>query len=299
MSRNRKLFNYLSILIILVGLLGLSARPTYAATCTRWHTVQRGEYLVLIGRIYGVHWRTLAQINNLANPSLIFPGQRLCVSTDGTVTPPPAPPPPARIPTFSIVSVVAGDNVTIRTANFPANDIFDVRMGKIGTQGIGGKVVDTIRSGQGGTFTANFRIPGELRGDARIAIRLESTTGSGYFAYNWFNNVTGGETGGQPPPVYRGIPTFSITGVVRNQSVTILTNNFPANMDFVVRMDVRGNRALGGIVVTTFNSGNGGSFSKTFNIPAALQGVPQIAIRTDSTTTGHHSFNWFYNNTTP
>jgi hypothetical protein len=295
MSRNRKLFNYLSILIILAGLLGFSARPAYAATCTRWHTVQRGEYLVSIGRIYGVHWRTLAQINNLANPSLIFAGQRLCISTDGSLPPAPTP----RIPTFSIVSVVAGDNVTIRTANFPANDTFDVRMGKIGTQGVGGKVVDTIHSGQGGTFTANFRIPGDLRGDARIAIRLESTTGSGYFAYNWFHNTTAG-AGGQPPspPVHRGIPTFNITGVVRNQSVTILTNNFPANMDFVVRMDVRGNRALGGIVVTSFNSGNGGSFSKTFDIPAALQGVPQIAVRTDSTTTGHHSFNWFYNNST-
>jgi hypothetical protein len=171
-------------------------------------------------------------------------------------------------------------------------------MGVIGTQGIGGKVVDTINSGQGGTFTANFRIPEELRDDARIAIRLESTTGSGYFAYNWFFNDTTG-TGGQPPaPIHKGIPTFNITGVVRNQTVTILTNNFPANMDFVVRMDVRGNRALGGIVVTTFNSGSGGAFSKTFEIPAALQGVPQIAVRTDSTTTLHHSFNWFYNNST-
>ena len=295
MSRNLKLSNYLSILIILAGLLGFSAQPANAATCTKFHTVQRGEYLVSIGRIYGVHWRTLAQINNLANPSLIFPGQRLCVSTDGSL--PPAP--PSRIPTFSIVSVEAGDNVTIRTANFPANDTFQVRMGKIGTQGIGGKVVDTINSGQGGTFTANFRIPSDLRNDNRVAIRLESTTGSGYFAYNWFFNTTAG-AGGQPPstPIFRGIPTFNITGVVRNQSVTILTNNFPANMDFVVRMDVRGNRALGGIVVTTFNSGAGGAFSKTFDIPAALSGVPQIAVRTDSTTTLHHSFNWFYNNST-
>jgi LysM repeat protein len=296
MSRTRKIFNYLSILIILAALLGFSAQPASAATCTKYHTVQRGEYLVSIGRIYGVHWRTLAQINNLANPSLIFPGQRLCVATDGTPLPPA---PPSRIPTFSIVEVDEGEDVTIRTANFPANDTFRVRMGKIGTQGIGGKVVDTINSGQGGTFTANFRIPGDLRNDARIAIRLESTTGSGYFAYNWFYNDTTG-TGGQPPstPVYRGIPTFNITAVVRNQTVTILTNNFPANQDFVVRMDVRGNRALGGIVVTTFNSGSGGAFSKTFDIPAALQGVPQIAVRTDSTTTPYHSYNWFYNNST-
>jgi hypothetical protein len=293
MSQNRKLFNYLSILIILAALLGMSFSPAYAATCTKFHTVQKGEYLVQIGRIYGVHWRTLADLNDLANPSLIFPGQRLCVSTSGSL--PPAT--PSRIPTFTITDVDPGEDVTIRTSNFPANDTFDVRMGVIGTQGIGGKVVDTINSGQGGTFTANFRIPEELRDDNRIAIRLESTTGSGYFAYNWFFNTSSG-TGGQPGPIFTGIPTFNITAVTRNQTVTILTHNFPANMDFTVRMDVRGNRALGGIVVTTFNSGNGGAFSKTFEIPDALANVPQIAIRTDSTTTGHNSYNWFYNNST-
>ena len=210
MSRNRKLFNYLSILIILAGLLGFSAQPANAATCTKFHTVQRGEYLVSIGRIYGVHWRTLAQINNLANPSLIFPGQRLCVSTDGSL--PPAP--PSRIPTFSIVSVEAGDNVTIRTANFPANDTFQVRMGKIGTQGIGGKVVDTINSGQGGTFTANFRIPSDLRNDNRVAIRLESK--SGYYSYNWFDNETS-EYASNPNAHY---PT-EVEYVMARQDVTI------------------------------------------------------------------------------
>jgi hypothetical protein len=33
-----------------------------------------------------------------------------------------------------------------------------------------------------------FSIPSDLRGLTRIAIRIESKTGSGYFAYNWFFN---------------------------------------------------------------------------------------------------------------
>ena len=53
----------------------------------------------------------------------------------------------ARIPTFSIVSVVPDTSVTIKTYNFPADDTFTVRMGAYGTLGIGGIVVTTTDSG--------------------------------------------------------------------------------------------------------------------------------------------------------
>jgi hypothetical protein len=111
-------------------------------------------------------------------------------------------------------------------------------MGPYGTQGIGGIKVGKIESGNGGSFTATFNIPAELKGSARIAIRLTSPT-SGYFAYNWFfNNTTSGGTGGGTTPGsgYTGFPTFSIVSVVRNSSVTIKGNNFPANDTFNVLM---------------------------------------------------------------
>jgi lysozyme len=58
--------------------------------CTKYHTVKRGEYLVQIARLYGVSWRWLADINNLANPSRIYPGQVLCVQTGNSSGGPPA-----------------------------------------------------------------------------------------------------------------------------------------------------------------------------------------------------------------
>ena len=43
------------------------------------HKVQPGEALREIGERYGISWRTLAAVNNLANPNLIYAGQILIV----------------------------------------------------------------------------------------------------------------------------------------------------------------------------------------------------------------------------
>lgn len=204
------------------------------------------------------------------------------------------------IPTFSIVSVVPDSSVTIRTHNFPARDSFDVLLGNMGTRGVGGVKVATISSGAGGSFDATFNIPDVLKGKNRIAIRLQSNTGSGYFAYNWFYNTakTGNGTGG-PVPVITGIPTFSITGVVADSNVTIRTRNFPAGDSFDVLMGNMGTRGVGGVKVATISSGSGGVFDATFNIPEALKGKNRIAIRLQSNTgSGYFAFNWFYNSTT-
>jgi hypothetical protein len=201
----------------------------------------------------------------------------------------------ATIPTFSIVAVVTDTSVTIRTSNFPANQLFTVRMGAYGTQAIGGIIVGTTNSGAGGTFEETYAIPASLAGSYRIAIRMDSP--GGYFAYNWFYNATVAVTPGTVVPPISGIPTFKIQAVVKDTTVTILTNNFPPNQTFTVRMGPMGTRAIGGIVVGTTDSGVGGAFSATYNIPAALAGSYQIAIRMDSPQ-GYYAYNWFYNNTT-
>jgi len=200
------------------------------------------------------------------------------------------------IPTFSIVSVSADNTVTIRTYNFPKNDHFRVTMGKMGSRGVKGIYVGEFNSGKGGSFTATFDIPEELIGKYQIAIRAQATTGSGFFAYNWFYNNTTGSRGGGDEVIYYGkIPTFSIVSVARNESVTIRTSNFPANRTWDVKMGKIGTLGIKGIVVATINSGEGGSFKATFNIPEELQGRKQIAIRLESHTGGFFAYNWFYN----
>ncbi len=53
------------------------------------HVVQRGEYLSQIARRYGVTVSDLAEANGLANPSLIYVGQRLIIPTLTATLPPP------------------------------------------------------------------------------------------------------------------------------------------------------------------------------------------------------------------
>lgn len=203
------------------------------------------------------------------------------------------------IPTFSIVSVVSDKTVTIKTFNFPAHDTFKVLMGAMGTRGVNGIKVATTDSGDGGTFKKTYTIPADLQGSYQIAIRLQSTTGSGYFAYNWFYNSTAG-TGKTPtatPSGYTGIPTFSIVSVERDESVTIKTSNLPPDDSFVVTMGAMGTRGINGIKVKTTDSGKGGTKTLTYDIPASLKGSYQIAIRMQSPTSGYFAYNWFYNNT--
>ncbi|HSV85079.1 MAG TPA: hypothetical protein VLH85_00795 [Levilinea sp.] len=201
----------------------------------------------------------------------------------------------ATIPTFSIVAVVTDTSVTIRTSNFPAHQLFTVRMGAFGTQAIGGIIVGTTNSGAGGSFEETYSIPASLAGSHRIAIRMDSS--AGFYAYNWFFNTTAPVITGTPVPTFTGIPTFMIQAVVRDSTVTVLTNNFPPNQIFTVRMGAMGTRAIGGIVIGTTNSGAGGSFVETYTIPASLAGSSRIAIRMDSSA-GFYAYNWFWNNST-
>jgi hypothetical protein len=91
-------------------------------------------------------------------------------------------------PTFWIRSVVRNSTVTIVTNNLPASDRFIVLMGPYGSLGIGGVPVTTFNTGPGGTQTFSFDIPGCFYGAQRIAIRIQSVTGSGFYAFNWFWN---------------------------------------------------------------------------------------------------------------
>ena len=46
-----------------------------AATTLREYTVVKGDTLSAIGQRFGVKWRDIAELNDIKNPDLIFPGQ--------------------------------------------------------------------------------------------------------------------------------------------------------------------------------------------------------------------------------
>jgi hypothetical protein len=232
------------------------------------------------------------------------------------------------IPTIAIISVDPGVSVTIQTAGFPPSQSFTVSMGKLGTLGIGGFVVATTDSGNGGEIEATNDIPPELQNDAYIAIRMQSD--QGYFSYNLFSNqassrptletpaipisvetqtsastaisetptptLTSTVTDTPVAPAYIPgiVPTISILNVIPDQQVTIQTVNFPPGQTFKVTMGRFGTQGINGIEVASTDSGAGGSLTETYSIPPELAGQSRIAIRLQSSH-GFFSYDWFEN----
>jgi LysM repeat protein len=66
------------VLLVPVGFVPPTPQPPVTGALTTYHVV-RGDTLQLIAGWYGTNWQTLAQLNAIPNPNLIFPGQRLSV----------------------------------------------------------------------------------------------------------------------------------------------------------------------------------------------------------------------------
>ena len=86
--------------------------PTLAPlspTGERIHTVQSGERLFSIARLYNVNPYAIAQLNGIPAPYLIYPGQKLKIPGAGGATPVPVPVTPQ--PGGATYKVQPGDNL--------------------------------------------------------------------------------------------------------------------------------------------------------------------------------------------
>jgi LysM repeat protein len=326
MSKFRKVAMVLMALVMMISAMGLTAQPALASGCRSYHWVRYGETLAWIGRYYGVSWPNLASVNGIGRPYTIYPGQRLCIPTGGYYGGYYGGYPTytggytsavglQRTWSFVIASVDPNTTVSIRTQNFPSNVEFRVKMGNNVNGHYQWRDLPPLDSGNGGTFSADFAIPAEFSGAYQLALRViqYKKNGKTFTQDQVFYNVAGGH-GGYPspgpwyppgpapcyghPPCWGVIPTIWISSVVRDNTVTITTRNWPAGVNFQVLMGPMGTRGLGGYNVGTLYSGSGGSLTATFSIPSQLWGSRQIAIRTQNWSTGYYSYNWFYNNTT-
>jgi len=82
-------------------------------------------------------------------------------------------------------------------------------------------------------------------------------------------------------PVGATAMSFYVTSVEPNDTVSVHTQGFPANTNLTVTMGPAGSAGLGYYVTTTY-TGEGGVLNRTFDIPAALNGVGTIILRFES-----------------
>jgi hypothetical protein len=198
----------------------------------------------------------------------------------------------ATVPIFSFTTIKAGETVTVHGENFPKDTNFNVRMDVFGDLAVDGINVGVVNSGTG-TFDATFAIPSSLKNERTIAMRMDAA--SGWYSYNWFTNqsVTS-PTPTQPSPVGGGKPFIDIVAVDKNNAVTVQTGRFPANQNFTIRVGPFNDFFKKYVVTGSVNSGSGGTFKFTVQLPAAVKDVETITIRLDSNS-GAYAFNAFKN----
>jgi LysM repeat protein len=270
---------FLMAITISIGLISTAYQPVTAAVvepqnCTRWHTVQRGEYLAIIANQYDTSWRTLVEINGLKDPSLVFSGQKLCIFLSGTSSNP-----PTNVTTNSssasvfASSVKEDQSVTIQGKNLSANSRYSVYLGKYKADPVYKILVGSVITDKNGSFKGTYKIPKKLYDVLKI--RISATNQRGVSTSNWFINATSsGYTGGISSPEL----SLAIQSVKKGVRVKIVTTNLPTNVSFNVYMKKDGAPQQKAVIVGKLRAPKGGSVVATFDIPDSIQDRPKLEI---------------------
>jgi LysM repeat protein len=291
MSGYKKYSNLFIAMLMLFAMLAAAVQPaaaaSQAATCQRWHTVVRGEYLSMIARMYDTDWRTLAELNDIDSPYTIYPGQRLCVSTTnsgsgsgGTDTD--GNPPPSSGSSVRIFAerVQEDSYVTLIGKRLLANARYTVYLSKYSGFSSGAYLVGSVTTDRNGSFEHIFRIPGRLNDIPKIYAHAKSGTD---LVSNWFINAdVEDNTGGVGAPEM----VLSIVSVKEDDTVKIKVTNMPANVTFDVTIGKAGSKGLKGHEVGELRDDDGGTLQGTFEIPSDYEGRAELDIRIENKALG-------------
>lgn len=269
----------LTAISISIGLVLSTNQPAFAAVktpekCTRWHTVQKGEYLSKIADQYDTNWYTLAEINQLANPSLIFAGNKLCIfHSDFSGSSPVDTPTTSTKASVVATSVKEDQAVTLQGKNLVADARYNVSLGKFKNDQEIGYSVGSVYTNKDGAFTTTVTIPKKLYDVLKI--RASLTDKLGKTTSNWFINATSkGNTGGIGSPNLE----IDVHSVKRGNWVKIETANLPANVSFNVYMNRSGANENKAIYVGTLRNSKAGKVLATYEIPANLKDRSKLEI---------------------
>ena len=271
-----KLFRKTILLIFAItisfGLVLASSQPVSAAVeepqrCTRWHTVQKGEYLSKIAEQYDTSWYSIVEINQLTNPSLIYQGNKLCIfHSDFSSNPPVISPINNSSASIFAASVKEDETVTLHGKNLVKESRYNIFLEKYRTNTGIKYLAGTITTDKNGAFKTTISIPKKLYDIQKIRVSISNPRGN--TASNWFINATSsGNTGGIGTPEF-GLDLHSVK---KGQWVKIDTQNLPANVSFKVYMNRPGANEKKAILIGTLRDSKGGTVRKTFEIPEVFK----------------------------
>lgn len=271
----QRFLTFLIALAILFSSAGFSQVPLVEGVCVRSVQVKGPPDLRQIADEIGMNWRKLAQLNGIPEsmPWLVFPGQKLCLNYRPLLL---------RTPWIQVVQTVRDTSVTVAALNFPDNKAIEVYLGRMGSGT--GTLVGTMQISSAGN-RSTFTIPAELRGQQKLQIRMIVPSKPAIQSSRSFYNMT------SLPEGYTNQPKLSLSSFTKNQNVVISLANVPAGVTLEVLMGASKSRKI--LAVGSLASGNGGSLSGTFTIPAAFANQPEIAVIVRCTAleyTGYVSF---------
>lgn len=112
-------------------------------------------------------------------------------------------------PLIWIIGVEKNAAVSVQTENFPANQVFKIRVGPFDTFFKDFVEVGTINSGNGGVFKFTVLLPEKVKDVEKITVRLDSKEGE--YAYNYFKNETSGTIPAVATPVTNALCEMSVS----------------------------------------------------------------------------------------
>ena len=192
-------------------------------------------------------------------------------------------------PNLSVSAVDASHQATIKVSGFPANQYFTVRVGPYWTFSSQYRVMATIYSGSGGSFSFNVDIPDNVKAGDLVAIRMDSP--EKYFAYNAFKNVDTGTVSNNPNG---SIVTNACEIISTAPSVKVAKG---ADFDAVWRVKNISGKTWD-MNAVDYKYVDGRTFKadpKIYDLPSTVKDDKEIKITIDMvapTTAGTYSTNW-------
>jgi LysM repeat protein len=186
MSTQLRFFPRLVCVLLAAGVLvSIFPQPVRAAQepeqpkqqCIDRHGVRRGDTLLKLEAQYGISWRKIAAANGITAPWTIYIGQVLCIPGRKGEDPRPGrdtTPKTKAVPLVFRVRVKAG-MLTVRTARFPANELYYVRADDAKRPGSLWHRLGLLRTGPlPGYVETSYMLPEELLKATKLEVCLKN-----------------------------------------------------------------------------------------------------------------------------